>query len=145
MYLFVSCEIYPICSFICLLFTITTFPINSKFSAPRKAWIVAMSSMYLIGDIITHVSISHELTSCQVDAIGGAKAFSRRPDRGQHVFQGGVELGILQGVVPQSPEQLPLSILRPSWGIRGLTYVQNFWQDSCCRFSCALNISLSPG
>lgn len=27
-----------------------------------------------------------------------------------------MELRVLQGVIPQSPEQLPLSMLRPSWG-----------------------------
>lgn len=59
------------------------------------------------------------LTSCQVDARRGAQAFAGRADRGQHVFQGVVELRVLQGVVPQGPEQLPLSALRGSWGTGG--------------------------
>lgn len=63
----------------------------------------------------------HELTSCQVDPRRGAQAFAGRPDWCQQVFQGVVELRVLQGVVPQSPKQLPLSTLRPSWVIEGIT------------------------
>lgn len=60
-----------------------------------------------------------ELTSCQVDPCRGAQAFAGHTDRGQQVFQGVVELRVLQGVVPQSSEQLPLSALRASWGTGG--------------------------
>ncbi|TNN47457.1 hypothetical protein EYF80_042342 [Liparis tanakae] len=55
------------------------------------------------------------LTSGQVEACGAAQAFSRRPDGDQQVPEGVVHLGVLQGVVPQGPEQLPLGVLRPPW------------------------------
>lgn len=56
-----------------------------------------------------------ELTTWQVEACGGAQAFAGRLDRSQEGVQGVVELRVLQGVVPQRPEQLTLSMLRSSW------------------------------
>ncbi len=65
----------------------------------------------LISDLVER---PRELTSCQVDASRHAQAFAGRPDGGEQVPQGVVELRVLQRVVPQSPEQLPLRLLRPS-------------------------------
>lgn len=60
-----------------------------------------------------------ELTPCQVEAGSGAQAFPRRRDGRQHGLQGAVELRVLQSVIPQSPEQLPLGSFRRSCRTEG--------------------------
>ncbi|KAF3840543.1 hypothetical protein F7725_006405 [Dissostichus mawsoni] len=54
-----------------------------------------------------------------VEAGCGAQALPGGPDGGQQVLQGDVQLGVLQGVVPEGPEQHPFSPLRASWGQKG--------------------------